>query len=123
MKFGYMWLGLVLFTASACASLTLPPTPLERTRLIARGHDLAEQHCSSCHAIAAEGDSPAEAAPTFREVHDRFNARSLNGLLSQGISHAHPAMPGFEFNDQDARALDAYLRSVQQTDERDHHQP
>lgn len=108
-----------LLSTSACASIGQPFAPAERASDVAHGRDLAAEHCSVCHAISASGDSPAEAAPAFREIHDRFDGVGLNAVLSQGISHSRPAMPWFNFNDQDARALAAYLRSVQQSAKHD----
>ena len=34
--------------------------------------------------------------------------------LRRGILSGHPGMPEFKFNDDDARAATAYLRSIQQ---------
>ena len=102
-------MSLVLFLAG-CSAFPVVSTSAPE---IARGHALAEQHCSTCHAIGPNGDSPAEAAPAFREIRDRFDAHSLNGMISQGVSFTHPRMPAFELSDQEAQSLAAYLRSVQ----------
>jgi len=102
-----------LLVLSACAGGLPMMTPLDSGAQIARGHDLAEERCSTCHAIGPSGDSPVEAAPAWREIHDRFTGRSLNAVLSQGISHTEPRMPSFDLSDGDANALAAYLRSIQ----------
>jgi hypothetical protein len=40
---------------------------------------------------------------------DEFQRR-----LQRGLSSSHPAMPEFKFDEDDARAAAAYLRSIQQ---------
>ena len=107
-----LFAGLALLPACAGLDAGSAPAPT-RLEQIAKGRELATEHCSTCHAIGAAGDSPAEEAPPWRDIADTFTPTTLNGLLSQGISARHPTMPAFEFSRSDAEALSAYLHSVQ----------
>lgn len=98
----------VLVLATACASHE-SPTPA------ARGREIAQQNCSSCHAIGPFGDSPAPEAPPFRTLSANYRVDTLEEALAEGISVGHPAMPQFEFAPQDADALIAYLRAIQES--------
>jgi cytochrome c len=83
-------------------------SPLER-----RGHVLAERMCAQCHAIDKSGASPHGAAPTFRELSRRVDLDRFSTRLREGLISGHPDMPTFRFTREDARALVAYLRSIQ----------
>jgi mono/diheme cytochrome c family protein len=85
-----------------------PPSLLER-----RGHALAERMCAQCHAIDKSGSSPHSAAPTFREISRRVDLDRFANRLRDGLISGHPDMPTFRFTREDARALIAYLRSIQ----------
>ncbi len=101
-------LALIAFTfLAACASLESPPAPAERGRAI------AQQNCSSCHAIGATGESTAPEAPPFRTLSANYRVETLEEALAEGISVGHPAMPQFEFAPDDVDALIAYLQSIQ----------
>jgi len=101
-------LALIAFTfLAACASLESPPAPEERGRAI------AQQNCSSCHAIGATGESTAPEAPPFRTLSANYRVETLEEALAEGISVGHPAMPQFEFAPDDVDALIAYLQSIQ----------
>lgn len=101
-------LALIAFTfLAACASLEPPPAPTERGRAI------AQQNCSSCHAIGATGESTAPEAPPFRTLSANYRVETLEEALAEGISVGHPAMPQFEFAPDDVDALIAYLQSIQ----------
>ena len=52
--------------------------------------------------------------PPFRDLGRSFDFDQFPRLLERGISSGHPAMPEFKFSDDDARAVSAYLRSIQQ---------
>ncbi len=82
-------------------------------RKVARGHDLAQANCSSCHAIGRSGDSPAPEAPPFRTLSQNYRVADLEEALAEGISVGHPAMPNFAFAPEDAEALIAYLQTIQ----------
>jgi len=84
------------------------PTTLER-----QGHALAERMCAQCHAVGKGGSSPHSAAPAFRELSRRVDLDRFTNRLREGLISGHPDMPMFRFARGDARALTAYLRSVQ----------
>jgi mono/diheme cytochrome c family protein len=78
-----------------------------------QGHALAERMCGQCHAVGKSGSSPHPAAPAFRELSRRVNLDRLTNRLREGLISGHPDMPMFRFTPEDARALTAYLRSIQ----------
>jgi cytochrome c len=84
------------------------PSELER-----QGMALAERLCGNCHAIGKTGASPQPPAPAFRELGDRVDLDDFPHRLRQGLTSGHPDMPTFRFAPEDARALTAYLRSIQ----------
>jgi cytochrome c len=78
-----------------------------------RGRALLREYCASCHAIGKTGRSPMQSAVPFRVLGRSFDFDEFPRLLRRGISSTHPAMPEFKFGDDDARAVTAYLRSIQ----------
>ena len=79
-----------------------------------RGRTLAKRMCSQCHAIGKSGQSPRTGAPQFAHIGDRLDLSTFAQRLRRGLLPGHEDMPMFRFNRQDADALVAYLRSVQQ---------
>ena len=79
---------------------------------ITDGHVLVDEYCSDCHAVGATGDSPLAIAPRFRELHLRYDVEDLSESLVEGIVTAHPEMPEFEFDPEQAAAIVAYLKSL-----------
>jgi cytochrome c len=84
------------------------PSELER-----QGIALAERMCAPCHAIGKTGTSPHAAAPAFRDLGNRVDLDDFAHRLREGLTSGHPDMPTFRFTREDARALIAYLRSIQ----------
>ena len=78
------------------------------------GRALLKEFCARCHAIGKTGNSPQPMAPPFRTLGRSFDLDQFPRLLERGISSGHPDMPEFKFSDDDARAVSAYLRSIQQ---------
>jgi mono/diheme cytochrome c family protein len=78
------------------------------------GLALAERMCAQCHAIGRIGASAHGAAPAFRDLDRRIDLDRFTGQLRQGLVSGHPDMPTFRFSPEDARALTAYLRAIQQ---------
>ena len=74
---------------------------------------LVERYCAGCHAIGPEGASPHEAAPPFRDLHERYDVGDLEEALVEGLVSGHPDMPEFEFEPAQAAAIVAYLRSLE----------
>ncbi len=79
-----------------------------------RGRALLEDHCAACHAVGKTGDSPRPTAPTFRTLSRSFNLDEFTQKLQRGLASGHPDMPEFKFGEGDARAVTAYLRSIQE---------
>jgi cytochrome c len=84
-----------------------------RSELERQGMVLAERMCSACHAVAKTGVSPHAPAPAFRDLGDRIDLDDFARRLREGLTSGHPDMPTFRFTREDARALTAYLRSIQ----------
>lgn len=82
---------------------------------IEEGAALVQMYCSDCHAIGKTGDSPLAYAPRFRELHLRYDVEDLSEALVEGIVTAHPEMPQFEFDPDQAWAIIAYLKSLEPT--------
>jgi len=81
---------------------------------VADGQALAAEFCSRCHATGARGKSRYPNAPPFRTLGRKIDLDELPRALERGISSGHPDMPDFKFSQDDARALRAYLRGIQQ---------
>ena len=79
-----------------------------------QGRALLQQFCASCHAIGASGRSRHQSAPPFRYLGRSFDLDQFARVLESGISSGHPDMPEFKFTEDDAGAVVAYLRSIQQ---------
>jgi cytochrome c len=81
---------------------------------VLRGRALLKEFCASCHAIGKTGKSRVPGAPPLRMLGRSFVLDQFAQDLRRGILSGHPGMPEFKFNDDDARAATAYLRSIQQ---------
>jgi cytochrome c len=98
----------VLQSTSAVPAEESVRTPLER-----QGRALAERLCAPCHATGKAGPSPHRAAPVFSNLSRRVDLDRFAYRLREGLTSGHPDMPTFRFTRDDARALTAYLRSIQ----------
>jgi mono/diheme cytochrome c family protein len=78
-----------------------------------RGQVLAVRLCAQCHAIGKSDASARPAAPPLRHLHKRVNLDTFASRLRQGLMSGHYDMPEFRFSREDARAMVAYLRSIQ----------
>ncbi len=78
-----------------------------------RGRALVSRLCGQCHAIGATGESPHPAAPAFRHLDRRLDLDTFNERLREGLFSGHPDMPQFRMRREEARAVRAYLRSIQ----------
>ena len=77
------------------------------------GRALLKEFCGSCHAIGKTGASPMRGALPFRSLGRSFDLDHFTRQLERGIVSGHPAMPEFKFSEDDARAANAYLQSIQ----------
>lgn len=80
---------------------------------VQRGETLAMNLCAECHAIRGTEQSPHAGAPAFHILDRRLDLDSFLERLRRGLTSGHPDMPAFRFTRDDARALIAYLRSIQ----------
>ena len=103
-----MRMTIVLLTALLFPASALAQEPSQRGRV------LLEEFCARCHALGKTGASPHETAPPFRRLDRSFDLDEFAVKLQQGLLAGHPDMPAFKFNEEDARAVSAYLRSVQE---------
>jgi len=78
-----------------------------------RGGTLLEDHCAACHAVGKTGASPRTTAPPFRTLSRSFDLDKFQEQLQRGLISGHPDMQEFKFSEDDARAVAAYLRSIQ----------
>jgi len=85
----------------------------EPAPLAEQGKVLVEQMCARCHATGPTGDSPHPGAPAFRSLDRRIDLDTFTDRLRNGLTSGHPDMPTFRFSRTDARAVVAYLRSIQ----------
>jgi mono/diheme cytochrome c family protein len=87
--------------------------PVPASELVQQGRASAQRLCASCHAIDRGERSPIAAAPPFRRMEPRVDLDRMAERLQNGIVVGHPEMPAFVLREQEARALVAYIRSLQ----------
>jgi len=95
------------------AGSVAPSIADESNPLTQRGQSLAEAMCGGCHAIGSAGASPHASAPPFRRLGNVIDLDAFMERLREGLMSGHPDMPAFRFTREDARALVAYVRTVQ----------
>ena len=81
---------------------------------VSHGQSLVAEFCASCHAIGFKGESPHPWAPPFRTLGRSVNLDVFPRALERGITSTHPDMPAIKFSEEEARAVRAYLRAIQQ---------
>jgi mono/diheme cytochrome c family protein len=81
----------------------------------ARGHKIALDNCSRCHAVEPGKQSPLSAAPPFYTFAQHWPLEDLEESLAEGIMVGHEGaqMPVFQFQPQEIADLIAYLRTIQ----------
>lgn len=77
-----------------------------------QGFALVTIYCADCHAVGLTGDSMHPPAPKFRELYQRFDVTFLEEALVEGLV-AHPDMPEFEFDADQANDIIQYLVFLQ----------
>lgn len=75
------------------------------------GASVAAAKCARCHAIGPAGESPARAAPPFRELAGE-PIEMLEAARSSGIVSGHDEMPMFELTRAEVDGLIAYINSL-----------
>jgi hypothetical protein len=66
--------------------------------------------------VGTTGESAHPAAPAFRRLNRVTDFDGFVDRLRRGLMVAHPDMPTFRFTRRDARAVTAYLGSIQRGD-------
>ncbi|MCC7347190.1 MAG: cytochrome c [Variibacter sp.] len=74
-----------------------------------RGLGIVAIYCGPCHAYDSAGASPRSEAPPFRVIVSRWERARLIDFLSYGMTQSHPAMPRYNFSDDDVACMVAYL--------------
>ena len=80
---------------------------------VATGRALVQMYCSDCHATERTDDSLLPEAPRFRDLYLLYDVEFLAEALVEGIVTAHPEMPEFEFDPDQAEAIITYLKSLE----------
>jgi mono/diheme cytochrome c family protein len=83
------------------------------TEKLGQGRAIAENICSTCHAIGLEGSSPHREAIPFRDLSKNYPIEDLAEPLAEGIMVGHPDMPVFAFDPDHIDSLIAYIESIQ----------
>lgn len=77
------------------------------------GMAIAEERCSSCHAIGQDDESDLGQAPAFRNLHNRYPVEHLAEALAEGIAVGHADMPEFRFDPEEIDVFIAYLNTLE----------
>jgi cytochrome c len=99
---------------SLIALLTAGGSAQAQRDLVSHGQSLVAEFCASCHAIGVTGESPHPWAPPFRTLSRTVDLDEFPRALERGITSTHPDMPAIKFSQEEARAVRAYLRAIQQ---------
>jgi cytochrome c len=99
---------------SLLAGLTAAGPTAQAQDPVLHGRALVAEFCGRCHAIRSVGKSRHPSAPPFRTLGRNFDLDQFPRLLERGISAGHPDMPEIKFSIDDANAVVAYLRTIQQ---------
>jgi cytochrome c len=110
MKIPMKFLSLILsmmavFAASGSAQAQDP---------VSHGQALVAEFCGRCHAVGPKGRSRHPGAPPFWTLGRSVDLDEFPRALERGITSSHPDMPDFKFSHDDALAVRAYLRVIQQ---------
>ena len=93
--------------------LCLPSATLAGSPNPQRGKEFAQANCARCHSIERTGNSPRDAAPPFRELHNRYPVETLEESLAEGIVTGHANMPEFELSPDQIDDLIAFLKTLE----------
>ncbi|MBU1306144.1 MAG: cytochrome c [Alphaproteobacteria bacterium] len=103
----------VLLAGSLCSLAGASLVLAQDDDPVAVGRSMVEMNCAGCHATGPSGDSPLAQAPHFRDLHLRYDVQDLSEALVEGIVTAHPDMPQFAFDPDQAAAIVAYLETLE----------
>ncbi|MEZ5815687.1 MAG: hypothetical protein R3D44_01215 [Hyphomicrobiaceae bacterium] len=80
--------------------------------LALRGSAIAAEKCGRCHAVGVADASPHKITPPLRELHVDYPLAMLTEALKTGVVGGHDEMPMFDLGIDGARALVAYIDSL-----------
>lgn len=112
-------IGLGVAGAAVLAGIVAVPLALRNhvkpDASVERGHALAVEYCSRCHAVEPGKTSPVADAPPFYTFAQRWPLEDLEEALAEGImvSHQKYQMPVFQFDPDQIADFIAYLRTIQ----------
>lgn len=117
MTLGEMIRTVLVVSISFCdiaASLAMPadaqrPENSESAKI---GREVAQRHCSVCHAIDATGASSNPKSPPFPLIAERFENDNPAPVLIDGTVIRHPGMPEFRLLEHETDGLVAYIRRI-----------
>jgi cytochrome c len=90
--------------------IALPPVD---EAAVDAGRQIAQDNCSSCHAMGRNGDSANPASPPLRTLSQRYPIETLSESFAEGVFVGHPLMPEFRLEPEAVDNLLAYLASIQ----------
>jgi len=99
---------------SLLGMLTAAGFPAHAQDPVSHGQVLVAEFCGRCHAVGTRGKSRHPDATPFRTLGRKVDLDEFPRALERGISTGHPDMPNFKFSEEDARAVRAYLRVIQE---------
>jgi len=99
---------------SLLVMLIVPGPAAQAQDPVSHGQALVAEFCGRCHAMGTKGKSRHPDAPPFRTLGRKIDLDEFPRVLERGISSGHPDMPDFKFSADDARAVRAYLRVIQE---------
>jgi cytochrome c len=105
------FLGPLALLAGACATT---PGPAWKSGDPAKGHEVVQDLCSSCHAVEATGESPNLQAPPLRGVLANYRPDWLAEDLHNSVAISHLKMPTFYFGEDHEYDVVAYLLTIQE---------
>jgi len=105
---------MIMRSTSLVFLLSFLTAPAQAQDPAAHGQALVAEFCGGCHAVGVKGKSKHPDAPPFRTLGRTVDLDDFPRVLERGISGGHPDMPEFKFSHDDALAVRAYLRLIQQ---------
>lgn len=106
----------IVLLLSGAAWLFVMAAPAEAAGDRARGETIAQENCSTCHAVGKVGISPYPLAPPFRTLHKKYDVEGLAEALAEGIVVGNTGvrqMPMFVLSVDEIEDLIAYLKSLE----------
>lgn len=94
-----------------CVSISSLPARAEVDALN-RGHAIAVEKCSACHAISRNDELPHAIVIPFRQLHTRYPIPMLIEARDRGVIAGHDEMPMFTVSQPDVSALLTYIDSL-----------